>query len=104
MWDTLNRFYKDKKWILFRVDIITSREPICWHCKKPFLADDVIIVHHKEELTIENVNDYNISLNPDNVEMVHHLCHNQIHSKRFGYEHYKKKLSNRAIYIVAGPN
>ena len=40
------------------------------------------------------MNDYSISLNPDNIALVHHKCHNQIHN-RFG-------TYTRHIYIVYG--
>lgn len=102
MWSDLNKFYKSKEWLCCRDDILISRPPICWHCGQGFKADEVIICHHKTELTLGNVNDYNISLNPDNVELIHHECHNAIH-KRYGYGHYKKKLKERGVYIVYGP-
>lgn len=103
MWSSLNKFYDSKEWKGFRRTILSERKPICWHCKKQFKSTDTIVVHHKEELTLENVNDYNVSLNPDNVEMVHLECHNDIHGKRFGYNHYKEKINNRTVYIVYGP-
>lgn len=103
MWSTLDQFYKSEQWRKFRPTIISSRKPVCWQCGEIFKGDDTIVVHHKEELTLSNVNDYNVSLNPDNVEMVHHECHNKIHEKRFGYNHYKERLKNRGIYIVCGP-
>lgn len=43
-----------------------------------------MILHHKEELTEDNVDDVNVSLNPDNVECIHFKCHNKEH-KRFGF-------------------
>ena len=48
------------------------------------------------ELTEENVNDANISLNPDNVVLVHHRCHNKIHHK-LSYNHY-----HRDVWLVYG--
>jgi len=45
-------------------------------------------------LTQENVNDYNISLNKDNIALVHFKCHNEIH-RRFGERKPK-------VYIVYG--
>ncbi|MGL4742283.1 MAG: HNH endonuclease signature motif containing protein [Sarcina sp.] len=103
MWNTLDSFYKSPTWTRFRKTIIADRIPICWHCKEAFKATDTIVVHHKEDLTLANVNDYNVSLNPANVEMVHLTCHNKIHDKRYGYNHYKKKIKSRTVYIVYGP-
>ena len=41
------------------------------------------------------MNDYSISLNPDNLMWLHHGCHNKIHC-RFGYEDEAK------VYLVYG--
>ncbi|EJT6533429.1 HNH endonuclease [Clostridium perfringens] len=101
MWNTLDSFYQSKEWKRFRKVILSDRLPICFHCGEAFKEEDTIVVHHKEELTLGNVNDYMISLNPDNVELVHDKCHNKIH-KRAGYGRYKKTLG-RGIYIVYGP-
>ncbi len=103
MWNTLDQFYKSRVWTNFRSIVISGRPPVCQHCNKPFKPDDTIVVHHIEELTLNNVNDYDIALNPKNVLVIHHTCHNDIHGKRYGYSHYKQRLQNRTIYIVYGP-
>ncbi len=54
-----------------------------------------IVAHHKTELTLANVNDFNISLNPENIMLVSHKSHNEIHS-RFGY------ASGRKVYYIYG--
>lgn len=54
-----------------------------------------IHAHHKKELTPENVNDYNISLNPINVDLICHCCHDEQHH-RFGHKPAKK------VYIIYG--
>lgn len=101
MWSTLDSFYHSKEWQRFRGVVLSERKPVCWYCGETFKADDSITVHHKEELTFENVNDYTVSLNPENVELVHTTCHNKIHP-RARYSRYKKKLK-RGIYIIYGP-
>ena len=68
---------------------------ICGHCNKAIVSKYDCIGHHITHLTKENVNDYNISLNPDNVILVHHKCHNQIHNRFNGY---KKKR----VFLVYG--
>lgn len=55
-----------------------------------------MIFHHKIELTDTNYMDYEISLNPKNIQIVHFKCHNQIHSRFTGGTPKKK------IYIVYG--
>ena len=56
---------------------------ICAHCHKPILRDYECIAHHVIEVTVNNLNDIAITLNPDNIQLVHHACHNEIH-ERFG--------------------
>lgn len=95
----LNNFYTSKEWIEFRKNLILERvddngDIICEHCKKSINKSYDIIAHHKTHLTESNVNDYSISLNPDNIALVHHRCHNDIHN-RFG-------SWTRHIYIVYG--
>lgn len=95
----LDTFYQSKEWRSL-LDVIKhdrlddNGHVICSYCNKPIVRSYDIIGHHIEELTEDNVNDAEISLNPANVMLVHHKCHNYIHNK-FGY-------SKREIYIVYG--
>lgn len=96
---TLDTFYKSKQWEKLIVQLKLERvkrdgDLICSHCGKVILKKYDCIAHHKIELTEENVNDYNISLNPNNIEFIHHKCHNKIH-ERFG--NLKQK-----VFIVYG--
>ena len=99
MYNTLSEFYTGDEWREFRAVIIAQRT-------KPdgFVYDEVtgkriikaydIILHHKIELTLDNVNDVNITLNPDNIQIVSFKTHNAIHN-RFG-------TWTRHIYLVYG--
>ena len=97
---TLKTFYKSKEWekliAILKLERINKEDGIlyCEHCQKPLIHKYDIIGHHKTELTEANVNDVNISLNPDNIALIHFNCHNEIH-QRFGYEQQK-------VYIVYG--
>lgn len=97
---TLANFYKSKEWeqLLERLKlerVNSEGDLLCEHCGKVIIKKYDCIGHHKIELTDINVNDYNISLNPDNIMLIHFKCHNQIH-ERFGYERPRK------VYIVYG--
>ena len=99
MWNSLFDFYKSKEWRAVLASIKMERlnengETICEYCGRPIVKAYDIIGHHKTELTHENVNDATISLNPDNVQLVHHRCHNYIHNK-LGY-------SMREVFLVYG--
>lgn len=93
-------FYRSKEWRslldVLKLDRVDEQgQVICAYCGKPITRAYDIIGHHKNELTEENVNDFEISLNPDNVELVHHKCHNYIHNK-LGY-------AVREVFIIYGP-
>lgn len=93
-------FYHTQNWLKLLQRLKTERLSkdgilYCEYCHKPILKQYDCIGHHKIELNSSNVNDYNISLNPDNVMLVHHACHNKIH-ERFGNSRQKK------VYLVYG--
>lgn len=95
----LNTFYQSKKWRKL-VDILkierlnADGQLICEHCGKPIVKAYDCIGHHIIELTEDNVNDVNISLNPDYVMLIHFKCHNIIHERYEGF--------NRKVYLVYG--
>lgn len=96
---TLDNFYTSKKWRNFvnalRLERLDDNgQLICEHCGKPIIKAYDCIGHHTIELTDENVNDYTISLNPENVELIHHKCHNIIHQRFEGFK--------RRVYLVYG--
>lgn len=96
----LDDFYNSDKWKSFRTSLIVERGSkhgvICEHCYNPIKDHKVINAHHIIELTPENVNDHMISLNPDNILLVHHKCHNEIH-QRFGY------IGQKKVFVIYGP-
>lgn len=98
-------FYKSKEWRkllevlkLERVETYGEYEGelLCAHCGKPIVKAYDCIGHHTIPLTEANVNDPAISLNGELIQLVHHKCHNEIHS-RFGSE------SRKRVYLVYGP-
>lgn len=92
----IKSFLASDPWIKFRLMLIAERGNKCQKCGKIIARSIDIIGHHITELTPENVHDYSISLNPDNVMLVDFDCHNQLHS-RFGHK------PTKAVYIVYGP-
>lgn len=100
MFNSLKDFYRSKEWQEFREVVIGQRieEDGAVHDEvtgKPIIKKYDIVLHHKEELTEQNVNDRNISLNPDNIMIISHETHNKLH-KRFGYSGLRK------VFIVYG--
>lgn len=92
-------FYRSKEWRALLQAIRLQRAGsdgliVCEYCGRPIVKAYDCIGHHKIELTEENVNDYGVSLNPDNISLVHHRCHNYIHNKL--------AYSMREVYLVYG--
>ncbi|MTK74006.1 HNH endonuclease, partial [Turicibacter sanguinis] len=103
MFKTLDSFYKSDKWIKFRLAYIGEHNPICADCQKFIIESKGLHLHHIEELTLENVNDANVSLNPDNIVILCHDCHNKRH-QRFGYGYGNRKTKwDKGVYLVYGP-
>lgn len=96
---TIKSFYHSEKWRglianlkLERVD--EKGQLICEHCGKPIVKSYDCIGHHKIALTEDNVDDALISLNPDNIELIHFRCHNEIHERFNGF--------CQRVYLVYG--
>ena len=97
---SLSTFYKSREWENI-IEVIKMQRVqddgliYCEHCGGAIVRAYDCIGHHKTHLTDANVNDHTISLNPENIMLVHHRCHNKIHDK-FG-------SVSRQIFLVYGP-
>ena len=92
-------FYNSREWEQFRKVVILERLhddglTYCEYCHKPILKSYDCIAHHKVALTDFNIHDVSVSLNPDNIMLVHHRCHNLIHNKL--------GKPQQSVYIVYG--
>lgn len=98
---SLSAFYNSQEWRLFRQNLIFQRtnpkDGVLYseYSGNPLIKSYDIVLHHKIPLTMKNVNDYSISLNPDKIMIVSQKEHNEIHS-RFGF------ASERKVYLVYG--
>lgn len=100
MYQNLTEFYKSKEWKRFRAVVIAERtaaDGLIYdeYSGRPIIKAYDIVLHHKVPLTIDNVNDPMISLNPDNIMIVSHASHNELHN-RFGLH------QRRRVFIVHG--
>lgn len=101
MFTSLSQFYNSKEWREFRRMLIAERTNkadgvlYCQHSGKPLIQSYDIVLHHIKPLTMQNVNDYAVSLNPENILIVSQAAHNEIHS-RFGF------CAQRKVYYVYG--
>ena len=95
----LDDFYRSDPWRDLLTVIKNERTHedgliYCEHCGKPIVRAYDCIGHHVKELTENNYQIADISLNPDNVILVHHKCHNKIHNK-LGH-------NTRQVFLVYG--
>lgn len=100
MFNTLHSFYTSKEWRAFRQTVIAERiaaDGVLYdeYSGAPLLHDYDIILHHRNPLTLQNVNDYSVSLNPSNIMIVSIKSHNEIHARFGGYW-------ARKVYFVWG--
>lgn len=96
---SLESFYSQTAWRKLRSYVIQERiardgELVCDYCHRSIVAPYDAICHHVIPLTEMNVGNPEISLNPENIQVVHHNCHNQLHN-RVGN-------GRRAVYLVWG--
>lgn len=87
-------FYASKEWRALRRNLIIERGNICACCGKVIANTSLLIGHHKISLTRENIFDCNITLNPQNIEIICFDCHNKEH-RRYG-------SNGHDVYIVYG--
>ena len=89
MFTSLPQFYNSTEWRTFRAGLIQERvNPADGILYDEFNGQPIvnaydIVLHHIKPLTMANVNDYSVSLNPANIMIVSQRSHNEIH-KRFG--------------------
>lgn len=99
--NSLSAFYNSDIWRKFRRELIQQRtnaaDGVLYSevSGKPLIKSFDIVLHHKKPLTMQNVNDFAVSLNPENILICSQQEHNEIHS-RFGY------VTQRKVYYVYG--
>lgn len=91
----LQQFYSSREWQAFRAAIIAERGLACEACGKVIALLGDASVHHIHELTPENIHDVLITLNPDNVMVLHRDCHDKIHGRFIARR-------DKQVYLVYG--
>ena len=75
-------FYTSRAWQKCRENYGAYRGWLCESCIRRGVLAYGEIVHHKTELTPENINDPSITLNFDNLELLCRQCHAEAHDKK----------------------
>lgn len=99
--DKIHQFYCRKPWRDLSYILKLERGGKCNRCDFQVINIEdykYLIAHHTIELTEENVDDPDISLNPELIEIICHRCHNKEHNRfQGGYIRKEKK-----VYVVYG--
>ena len=95
MKDFARDFYRSKAWRDVSTAYMTSRFYLCERCGSP-----ATICHHKIYLNAQNINDPEISLNPDRLECLCQDCHNKEHSLKRTINALLKAITLKAREIV----
>lgn len=93
--DPIHAFYCRKDYLDLAQACKIKSGGVCAKCGGVFDISE-LRPHHKVELTLGNIDDVNVTLNPDNIEVLCHDCHNAAH-KRFGYA-----VGAKHVYLVYG--
>ena len=78
------KFYNSKVWRECRESYISKVHGLCEHCLKEEKHMPGYIVDHIEEITLDNINNPDITLNHDNLQYLCLPCHNK---KTFGNDY-----------------
>lgn len=80
-------FYHSRQWIKCAEFIRHARHHICQRCGQPGSY-----VHHKIYLNPRNIKYAEITLNPDNLELLCHDCHEKEHGRLRESKEQKRKI------------
>lgn len=72
-------FYHSKAWQNVRSLVMARCSGLCERCLESGVLKPADVVHHKIPLTPDNMNDPEISLNPDKLVALCNDCHTEVH-------------------------
>lgn len=116
MWfNSTAQFYNSKLWQDCKQQVISERLKdgvlYCNMCGQPLYKSfnpsknnnkNAIVFHHKIYLNNQNVNDANISINPQNIEVLCWTCHNITH-QRFCAGSTINQIERKVMLITGAP-
>ncbi len=94
--DPLHAFYCRKEWLDLAQATKIKSGGVCARCGGVFDLSE-LRPHHITELTVDNVDNPAIALNPSNIEVVCQACHDQIHPHKYGMV-----LTQKRVYLIHG--
>lgn len=110
--DSTAQFYKSKEWEDCKAQVTLERLKdgaiYCEHCGQLILKSfnpnernnsKAAVYHHKTYLNNTNVNDAAISINPNNIAILHWQCHNEVHNRFNGTA---ANQIEKKVYLITG--
>lgn len=95
MIDPIHAFYLSKEYIELSRLLKLQSGGRCGACSGIFPYSE-LRTHHVIELTVENIHDPRITLNPDNIEVICHKCHNKAHNR------FNEGKQPKRVFVVWG--
>jgi len=105
------QFYRSKEWEDCKAQVTMERLKdgviYCEYCGKVVYKSfnpnernnsKAAVFHHKVYLNNVNVNDASISINPNNIAILHWQCHNEVHNRFNG----SNNSIEKKVYLVTG--
>ena len=74
-------FYHSKAWLNCRAEYLSSVGGLCERCEAKGIIRPARFVHHKEYISLDNIQNPEILLSFDNLEALCFDCHNLEHFK-----------------------
>ena len=75
-------FYLGKAWRACRRAYLAAKRWQCERCSTPDNPVPAKVVHHRQYITQDNINDPSVTLSWDNLQALCQDCHNEIHHAR----------------------
>lgn len=94
-------FYNSRAWKQTRQNYKQSVGGLCERCLAKGIITPAEVVHHKVELTPDNIKDLNLSLGWDNLQALCRQCHAEVHSgyeKRYTVDRQGKVVVSDTVY------
>ena len=108
---SLASFYASREWEACKAQVLNMRMRdgaiYCEHCGEPILKSfnardrnnaGAMVFHHKTILTTANMNNADISINPQRIAILHWSCHNEVHARFSG----QNTQPEQKVYIITG--
>lgn len=76
-----HRFYHSRAWEKVRSFVWDRAHGLCERCMEHGIVKPANVVHHTTPLTVENMDDPDVSLNPERLKALCNECHTEVHKQ-----------------------